>query len=39
MKEIAAERVKIIGREHIKLTEEFFKLPYVQSYMQKHGLN
>lgn len=29
MKDIAVERVKIIGREHIKLTEEFFKLPYV----------
>jgi GMP synthase-like glutamine amidotransferase len=29
MKDISPDRVKIIGREHIKLTEDFFKLPYV----------
>jgi hypothetical protein len=29
MKNIAPERVKLIGREHIKLTDDFIKLPYV----------
>jgi hypothetical protein len=38
MNDISPDRVKIIGREHIKLTEDFFGLPYVIKYMEKKGL-
>ena len=35
MTSIPEDRKKIIGRELIQLTESFYELPYVSSYMKK----
>jgi GMP synthase-like glutamine amidotransferase len=37
MIDIAPERVKIIGRELIKVTADFFNLPYVQKFMKENS--
>jgi hypothetical protein len=39
MKGIDLRREKIIGREHIKLTDAFFELPYITRYMKDKGLS
>ena len=38
MLDLPKERAKIVGREHIKLTDEFFKLKYVQRALDGLGL-
>ena len=37
MTSIPEDRKKIIGRELIQLTDFFYELPYVSSYMKKRG--
>lgn len=38
MKDIDPRRKKILGREHIQLTDAFFEMPYVQKYMRDKGI-
>jgi GMP synthase-like glutamine amidotransferase len=38
MRDIPGWRQKIIGREHIKLTDAFFEMPYVKKYLDDAGL-
>ena len=38
MQGIPSWRQKIIGREHIQLTDSFFTMPYVQKYMSDNSL-
>jgi GMP synthase-like glutamine amidotransferase len=37
MTSIPEDRKKVIGRELIQLTDPFYELPYVSSYMKKKG--
>lgn len=37
MRDIDPARQKIIGREHIECTDDFFALPYIQKYMIEKG--